>query len=108
MRTISILWKQGLIVLATITVGTGLHACASQASRPAETDPSPVAVTAQADVDSSLHIPFPNVFRPGVLTYDFRITSVIQSITGDSTPRTDTSSAAAIVAVAFSIESDTR
>src|SRR5687767_5489196 len=108
MRTISILRKQDLIVLATITIGTGLHACATQATRPAVTDPSTVAVSPQADTDSSLHIPFPNVFRPGVLTYDFRISSVIQSITGDSVPRTDTSSATAIVSVAFSTESDTR
>lgn len=99
--------SEGLCGLFSIVIAVVLQACASNPSRPPSADPGPVTATPSPTPDSSsADNVLPNIFRAGRLTYDLTISSIVQSVAGDSVPRTDTTTAAAIVAVTLTAGSD--
>ena len=102
MQTIPIRSKRRCVLTQTVIIaGVLLQACTASPSQRTGTDPSPVIATPSSRPDSSTHTAFPNVFRAGTLTYDFTTSAIVQSTTGDSIPRTDTSNAAAVITVVF-------
>ena len=82
-------------------ISLALTGCARQSSRmptavtPATRSPVTVDSTSRAS-DNVL-----DIYRPGTIRYDYRLASTIQSVAGDSIPRTDTTRVSAILTGTF-------
>jgi hypothetical protein len=95
-------------LVAIITSTVLQQACATSSGQRTGTDPSSVVAIQSQRPDSATNAVFPNVFRPGTLTYDFTSSSIVQSTSGDSIPQADTSDVAAVLSVSFSGSSSTQ
>ena len=92
--------------LTAVIAGAVLQACTTTPGQRPSPDPNPIIATPNPRPDSSADKTFPNVFQAGTLIYDFTTSSTVQSIAGDSVPRTDTTKATALISVTFTPGSD--
>jgi hypothetical protein len=95
------------LCVATVMIAT--EACASRPGSDHRPEVRPTTTTETgARPDSTLTLVLPNIFEPGQVAYDVSVTSVVESVTGDSLPRVDSARALAQLSIAFSKVPDGR